>query len=247
MSIAEQLRRLEQQLMSRLKELEPLNREHDQLRKLAERLGISHSPTSSAEGPTAPSPPAGASGAGSPSRPATRRAGARTKPRATRAMRPRSAKAATGAPATAPTAADTTTATPPSAPSGATSKTRRAGKLARRTGRGATTARPGERERDVLRLVEENAGITVREIATRLGVEATGLYGIVRRLTGDGRVRKDGTRLYAAAPATAASPVAEPPAAPSDSEPGPDQPTAAAATPAPAEPETSTPPATKSA
>jgi DNA-binding Lrp family transcriptional regulator len=49
----------------------------------------------------------------------------------------------------------------------------------------------------VLRLVAENAGITVRELGARLGVDATGLYRVVNRLTGEGRLRKEDTRLYA--------------------------------------------------
>jgi len=47
----------------------------------------------------------------------------------------------------------------------------------------------------VLRLVGENPGITVREIGERLGVDATGLYRVVKQLTDEGRVRKEGVRL----------------------------------------------------
>jgi Winged helix-turn-helix DNA-binding len=47
----------------------------------------------------------------------------------------------------------------------------------------------------VLRLVGENPGITVREVGERLGVDATGLYRVVKRLSDEGRVRKDGRRL----------------------------------------------------
>jgi DNA-binding Lrp family transcriptional regulator len=48
----------------------------------------------------------------------------------------------------------------------------------------------------VLRLVAERPGITVREIGAQLGVDATGLYRVVNRLTVDGRIRKDGTGLH---------------------------------------------------
>ena len=53
----------------------------------------------------------------------------------------------------------------------------------------------------MLRLVGEQPGITVREIGERLGVDATGLYRVTKRLTDEGRLRKDGTRLYPAEPA----------------------------------------------
>jgi DNA-binding Lrp family transcriptional regulator len=58
----------------------------------------------------------------------------------------------------------------------------------------------------VLRLVTGHPGITVREIGERLGVDATGLYRVVKRLTDDGRVRKDGTRLHPIEPATTSAP-----------------------------------------
>ena len=45
------------------------------------------------------------------------------------------------------------------------------------------------------RLVRERPGITVAEMASELGVDATGLYGIVRRLQEKGQISKDGTRL----------------------------------------------------
>jgi DNA-binding Lrp family transcriptional regulator len=58
----------------------------------------------------------------------------------------------------------------------------------------------------MLRLAGENPGITVREIGERLGVDATGLYRVAKRLTDAGRLRKDGPRLYPAESATAPSP-----------------------------------------
>jgi DNA-binding Lrp family transcriptional regulator len=62
----------------------------------------------------------------------------------------------------------------------------------------ASSARPGERQRQLLRLVAERPGITVPEIATALDVDPTGLYGIVRRLLKQGRLRKDGMHLHEA-------------------------------------------------
>ena len=59
------------------------------------------------------------------------------------------------------------------------------------------------------------------ELAAELQVEATGLYGVVRRLQGKGQIIKDGTQLHAAdAPASAgdgpADAAANSPAAPVD-------------------------------
>jgi DNA-binding Lrp family transcriptional regulator len=65
----------------------------------------------------------------------------------------------------------------------------------RRSSSRASSARPGERERQLMRIVAERPGITVPEIAAELKVDPTGLYGIVRRLLKQGRLRKDGMQL----------------------------------------------------
>ncbi|HSB21638.1 MAG TPA: hypothetical protein VLE94_00880, partial [Burkholderiaceae bacterium] len=49
MSLLDQLRSLPQQVLDRLKELEPLAREYEQLRKFAERLGVPYAPDPDAE------------------------------------------------------------------------------------------------------------------------------------------------------------------------------------------------------
>ena len=59
-------------------------------------------------------------------------------------------------------------------------------------------AKPGEREQQVLRLIGERPGITVPQIASELGVDATNVYGVVRRLEGKGHLRKDGMELRTA-------------------------------------------------
>ena len=87
----------------------------------------------------------------------------------------------------------------------------------------------------MLRLVRERPGITVAELAGELSVDATGLYGIVRRLQSKGQISKDGTRLQpvgettpstdrSTTPPAQASPVT--PAASTES--GPDSPQAPA-------------------
>src|SRR3954453_16856966 len=45
MSLLDQVRKLEEQVLNRLRELEPLVREHEQLRAVAERLGVKYSPS----------------------------------------------------------------------------------------------------------------------------------------------------------------------------------------------------------
>jgi hypothetical protein len=193
MSLLDEVRKLEGDVVARLKELEPLMREYEQLRALAERLGVEYAPeaaTASERGQR--SPATSRQRAAAKKKTATRAAGKRQaaakrrtaggKPRTgdTGARRsPRTSRADAAAAAAAPGAAKATTGT------------RRAG--ARR--RGAT--RPGQRIEDVLRVVTANPGISVREVGAQLGVDATGLYRVANKLTEEGRVRKDGTKLYA--------------------------------------------------
>jgi Winged helix-turn-helix DNA-binding len=193
MLLLDQMRKLEKQLVSRLKELEPLTREYEQLRRAAERLGIRYSPAESER----------AAGA----RPRSAQAGGGERAaRATRTSRP-----------TRPRASQRTRSTtgrraPTSQPKARASRSRSAARGSRAAQRRATGARPGQRQQEVLRLVAERPGITVREIGEQLGVDSTGLYRVVNRLTDDGRLRKDGPRLHpiepAGAPETAAPPVA---------------------------------------
>jgi transposase-like protein len=71
-----------------------------------------------------------------------------------------------------------------------------AGRASGRAARRRQAAGPGQRQQQMLALVVEQPGITVAEIAQRLGVDATGLYRVMHRLTDTGEVRKDGRRLY---------------------------------------------------
>jgi DNA primase len=73
-------------------------------------------------------------------------------------------------------------------------------KPARRRSRNGVT--PGQRQQQLADLVRSNPGITVRDAATELGVDPTGLYRVVRRLEERGDVRKDGRTLQ---PANASS------------------------------------------
>ena len=206
MSLVDQVRKIEQQVMDRLKELEPLTREYDQLRKVAERLGLKYSPDTgkSSDGATRTRPPGKRAGTAK----RTARKPARAKPAKPRAVA-RAAK-----PAAKPRGSRSTVASKaaPSAKASGASGTvapTRPGKRAAGSGRRPAAARPGQRNEDVLRLVGESPGITVREIGERLGVDATGLYRVVNRLSDEGRLRKDGTRLEPVDSATAAKPKPE--------------------------------------
>jgi hypothetical protein len=61
--------------------------------------------------------------------------------------------------------------------------------------RSRAAAKPGERERQLLALIAARPGITVPEAAAELGVDPTGLYGIVRRLQSRYQIIKDGSTL----------------------------------------------------
>jgi HTH domain len=58
---------------------------------------------------------------------------------------------------------------------------------------GASTS-PNRRE-DIVRLVQQRPGITVRELGSELGVDPTGLYKPVHRLQADGAIVKQGAKL----------------------------------------------------
>jgi hypothetical protein len=205
MSLVDQVRKLEQQVVDRLKELEPLTREYDQLRKVAERLGLKYSPGSGQINEAATS----ATKARRPRKraPAAKRPARR--PATAKASRPRaSARAAKSAAKPRGTRSTTAPKEATAARSAPARQRKRAASGQRSSGRRAA-ARAGQRHEDVLRLVGEHPGITVREIGERLGVDATGLYRVVNRLTDEGRMRKDGPRLHPVDSAATSSAAAE--------------------------------------
>jgi hypothetical protein len=61
--------------------------------------------------------------------------------------------------------------------------------------RASGRTRDGGRRDQLLAVVKEQPGITVREVGTRLGVDPTSLYRIVHRLEKDGALRKNGREL----------------------------------------------------
>jgi hypothetical protein len=202
MSVLDQVRKLEQDVVARLSELEPLKREYEQLRKVAQRLGVKYSSTS-ADADAASQPTTTTRGGSTRTRATKPTARTPAKTRATRSPSRTRSKKSTSGQRSAPArgrrrAADSAAATSRSATAGRGGAPNRA-----RMGR-ATPARAGQRQDQVLALVREHPGITVREIGQRLGVDPTGLYRVVKRLTDNDRLRKDGSSLHPVDTATTA-------------------------------------------
>lgn len=124
MSVLEDMRALEDRIVSRLDELRPLVDEYRELERAAQRLGID--------------------------------------PNASRAKR---------APA------------------------RRASARARRGSRRRAGNSKVSRRDQVIALAREQPGITVPEMGTRLNVDPTGLYRVVRALEKEGAVKKEGMAI----------------------------------------------------
>src|SRR4051794_28401448 len=178
----DELRALEQRVEKRLRELAPRGAEYRDLEKLAERPGIKREPLPEAADTEAAK--SAAKRKPKPSRSAAR------KPRATGT---RAAKRAASAGASDPAADGASADAAPAPPrSRAASRKRaakakpkpaspsaRAGAAKRSAAFGRRAVAPGQRQQDVLRLVSERPGITVAQLAEELGVDATGLYGVV--------------------------------------------------------------------
>jgi len=79
----------------------------------------------------------------------------------------------------------------PPAPSRSPAGTAKRARKAARAG-----VRDGDRSAQVAALVAERPGLTVAGVAKELGVDATSLYRVVRRLEQRGQIRKDGTELH---------------------------------------------------
>jgi transposase-like protein len=194
MSLLDQVRALEQRVQQRLRELRPLVAEYRDLEKVAERLGLRRDESESTETPAAKPPP---------------RAARNAKPSRARARKPAATKATASK-----RAASAQTSAPSPKPKPKPAAAARGGKPSARR---SSAAAPGQRQQDVLRLVRERPGITVAELAGELGVDATGLYGVVRRLQSKGQISKDGTRLRPVEEATPTTGAAAKPSAESGS------------------------------
>jgi MarR family len=168
-SVLEQFRSAEERVAERLRELKPLVEEYQALEQVAQRLGLNVN-----EDQTAPEKQRSGSPGGTP----RRRRGSKTGARSAGAARRRSSGAAAAKRAAA--------TTQPRRP--------RPSQRSRDDGPPGSN-RSSRRQQDVLRLVSERPGITVRQIAKELGVDPTGLYRPVHKLEQDGAISKQGAAL----------------------------------------------------
>jgi hypothetical protein len=56
----------------------------------------------------------------------------------------------------------------------------------------------GRRDEEIIRMVKQQPGITVAQVGKELGVDATGLYRVIRRLQASGVISKQGRALQPA-------------------------------------------------
>jgi Winged helix-turn-helix DNA-binding len=78
----------------------------------------------------------------------------------------------------------------PRASRGGTQSTRR--RNARRPGRPRGRSRGGTRANQALELVQASPGITIPQIAEKMGIEPNYLYRVMPRLADNGQVRREG-------------------------------------------------------
>jgi hypothetical protein len=167
-SVLDQFRTAEQRVAERLRELEPLVEEYRELEQVAQRLGLERG---------GPAPGADSQRPAAPRRTQRRRGRSKMKARAAQSTREDGSK--NGTP----------TASAAGAPTRALRRSRSVNEERRPRSNGSS------RQQDVLRLVNRHPGITVREIASELGVDATGLYRPVRKLEQQGAISKQGAAL----------------------------------------------------
>ena len=165
-TVIEDLKRLEERILARIKELEANDAELEQLRDVAQRLGILDGSANDAARRHPRAPTATATTRADPSP-----AGASPRSRGRdRAMGP---GLGTGTRAR-PGGARSATALADAVPAG----------------------RQSTRRERVLEVVGVKPGISVREIVAQLGVNRTSLYPVVRQLVSDGLLYKDGPGLW---------------------------------------------------
>src|SRR4051794_10464814 len=230
MSVVDELRALERRVEKRLRELAPKVAEYRDLEKVAERLGIKRDPLPEAGDTAGAKPAARAKRKPKPSGSTARKPRATGSRAAKRAATTASTSAADGASTDAAPAPATRRKRAANAKPKPASRSARASAAKRSAGSRRRAVAPGQRQQDVLRLVSDRPGITVAQLADELDVDATGLYGVVRRLQANGQLRKDGTALHpiTATPSTERvepEPAAESPSAPDSAAPPSEPPT----------------------
>lgn len=81
---------------------------------------------------------------------------------------------------------------PRAASTGQSTRRRAARSTGRRPGRPRGRSRGGTRANQALELVKSTPGITIPQIAEKMGIEPNYLYRVMPRLATDGQVRRDG-------------------------------------------------------
>jgi len=171
-SVVDQFRSAERRVAERLRELKPLVEEYRELEQVAQRLGLDLNEDPRAGDGQRPASAGGTQGRSRASKTKPRSAASRGERSGVGAAAKRSAATARG----------------------------RGARAARRSadGGGRGSSRAPRRQADVLRLVSERPGITVRQIAQELGVDPTGLYRPLHKLEQEGAISKHGPALQPA-------------------------------------------------
>jgi hypothetical protein len=190
-SMMNDLQALERRVRQRLTELRPLVDEFRELEHIAQRLGISTN---------APRKAAAASASKGQTRSTSARGRTRGKAaarRSTARKRAAAPKATTEASPAVGTAAPVESRQSPAQPKARSTRTRKTSttRPARRASARNGGARPSTRRDQLLALVKQRPGITVAQAGQEMGVDATSLYRIVRRLEDDGAIKKQGREL----------------------------------------------------
>jgi len=164
--VLDNFKQAQQDILARIRELEPTVQEYEELKRIAQQLGLD----------TQAAPAAASASSTRRTRRATRgRSTSGTRARSASGTRARSASATSGE-----TSAEATTSTRGG---------RRRASRPRRSG-------AGNRREDILRLVGEKPGVTINQLGKDLGVDPTGLYRPVRALVAEGKLDKQGPALH---------------------------------------------------
>lgn len=169
MSVRAELAEFEKRVVARIRELETAVLELEELRAIATRLGL-----------------------GSPS--GRRRRSARTGSARRKAMSGSRKPASRRSTQSKQPAKRAASAKKRSASTSAGSRPSTRRKAQRSSG----ATRGGDRQKQVLSLIDSRPGVTVAELAKQISVARTSLYPVVRRLEESGQIRKDGTGLHPA-------------------------------------------------
>jgi hypothetical protein len=86
----------------------------------------------------------------------------------------------------------------PGRPRAASTAQPRGRAAARRPGRPRGRSRSGTRANQALELVQSTPGITIPQIAEKMGIEPNYLYRVMPRLASDGQVRREGQGWHSA-------------------------------------------------